>query len=81
MLQLTKIFHFEMAHAIYGYTGDCKNIHGHSYEIHVTVSAKEEKQGYIASPGFITISKKSKKLLPPKSLKYLTINWFYPVTF
>lgn len=28
MLTLTKIFHFEMAHAINGYPGSCKNIHG-----------------------------------------------------
>lgn len=41
MLQLTKIFHFEMAHAIDGYAGACKNIHGHTYELHVTVSAVE----------------------------------------
>jgi 6-pyruvoyltetrahydropterin/6-carboxytetrahydropterin synthase len=81
MLQLTKIFHFEMGHAIYGYTGICKNIHGHSYELHVTVSAEEEKQDYIASPGFIIDFKEIKKLLPPKSLNYLTINWYYPGTF
>ena len=29
-----------MAHAINGYAGACKNIHGHSYELHVTVSGK-----------------------------------------
>ena len=63
MLQLTKIFHFEMAHAIYGYTGVCKNIHGHSYELHVTVSTEEEKQDYIASPGFIIDFKEIKKIV------------------
>ncbi len=63
MLQLTKIFHFEMAHAIYGYTGACKNIHGHSYELHVTVSAGEEKQDYIPSPGFIIDFKEIKKIV------------------
>lgn len=26
-----------MAHALYGYDGPCKNIHGHSYELQVTV--------------------------------------------
>ena len=40
MLKLTKIFHFEMAHAIHGYAGACKHIHGHSYELHVTVTEK-----------------------------------------
>lgn len=53
MLSLTKIFHFEMAHAIHGYNGACKNIHGHSYELHVKVTAGNETNDYIASPGFI----------------------------
>ena len=39
MLLLTKIFDFETAHAIDGYNGMCKNIHGHSYELHVTVGS------------------------------------------
>jgi 6-pyruvoyltetrahydropterin/6-carboxytetrahydropterin synthase len=40
MIRLTKIFHFEMAHALYGYDGPCKNIHGHSYELEVTIAGK-----------------------------------------
>ena len=27
-----------MAHALYGYDGPCKNIHGHSYSLEVTVA-------------------------------------------
>lgn len=53
MIQLTKIFHFEMAHAIHGYQGACKNIHGHSYALHVSVSAVNDKEEYIPAPGFI----------------------------
>jgi len=37
MFYLTKIFHFEAAHALNGYDGICRNIHGHSYELRVTV--------------------------------------------
>lgn len=37
MFYLTKIFHFEAAHALVGYDGKCRNIHGHSYELQVTV--------------------------------------------
>ena len=37
MFYLTKIFHFEAAHALAGYDGKCRNIHGHSYELRVTV--------------------------------------------
>ena len=36
-IRLTKEFKFEMAHALYGYDGLCKNIHGHSYKLNVTV--------------------------------------------
>ncbi len=63
MLLLTKTFHFEMAHAIHGYQGACKNIHGHSYELHVTISANSQEEGYIAAPGFIIDFKELKQLV------------------
>ncbi len=37
-IRITKEFKFEMAHALPGYDGLCKNIHGHSYELLVTVA-------------------------------------------
>ena len=39
-IRITKEFKFEMAHALKGYDGPCKNIHGHSYELFVTVTGK-----------------------------------------
>ena len=36
-IRVTKSFSFETAHALYGYDGLCKNIHGHSYKLYVTV--------------------------------------------
>ncbi len=36
-IRVTKQFTFETAHALYGYDGKCKNIHGHSYKLDVTV--------------------------------------------
>ncbi|MDQ2179369.1 6-carboxytetrahydropterin synthase [Marinifilum sp. D714] len=36
-IRLTKEFRFEMAHALWNYDGLCKNIHGHSYILFVTV--------------------------------------------
>ena len=39
-IRITKEFKFEMAHALKGYDGPCKNIHGHSYELSVTISGK-----------------------------------------
>ena len=37
LIRITKEFKFEMAHALLGYDGPCKNIHGHSYVLEVTV--------------------------------------------
>jgi 6-pyruvoyltetrahydropterin/6-carboxytetrahydropterin synthase len=36
-IRVTKIFHFEMAHALWNYDGACRNIHGHSYVLYVTL--------------------------------------------
>jgi 6-pyruvoyltetrahydropterin/6-carboxytetrahydropterin synthase len=36
-IKLTKRFNFEAAHALYGYDGQCKNVHGHSYRLYVTI--------------------------------------------
>jgi len=38
MITITKIFHYEMAHALHRYDGACANIHGHSYRLEVTVT-------------------------------------------
>ena len=40
MMRLTKIFHFDMAHVLKGYDGPCRNLHGHSYELRVTVEGE-----------------------------------------
>ena len=36
-IRITKKFAFETGHALYGYDGKCKNVHGHSYKLSVTV--------------------------------------------
>ena len=36
-IRITKQFSFETGHALYGYDGKCKNVHGHSYRLEVTV--------------------------------------------
>lgn len=36
-LHITKRFTFEMAHALRGYDGPCRHIHGHSYALEVSV--------------------------------------------
>lgn len=39
-IRITKLFSFETGHALHGYDGKCKNIHGHSYQLSVTVIGK-----------------------------------------
>ena len=36
-IRITKQFDFETGHALYGYDGKCRNVHGHSYKLSVTV--------------------------------------------
>jgi 6-pyruvoyltetrahydropterin/6-carboxytetrahydropterin synthase len=39
-IRITKQFSFETGHALYGYDGKCRNVHGHSYKLAVTVIGK-----------------------------------------
>lgn len=50
MVRISKQFMFEMAHALPGHDGPCRNIHGHSYELTVTISG--EPISDITSPKF-----------------------------
>ena len=45
MIRISIAFKLEMAHALHGYDGLCKNIHGHSYRLWVSVRGeiKDEK--------------------------------------
>ena len=40
VIRLTKEFSFEAAHALDGYDGPCREIHGHSYRLFVTVKGR-----------------------------------------
>jgi 6-pyruvoyltetrahydropterin/6-carboxytetrahydropterin synthase len=61
MIRLTKVFRFETAHAIHGYNGQCKDIHGHSYVLHATVAGQANNDDYIPAPGFVFDFKDLKK--------------------
>lgn len=39
-IRITKQFRFEAAHALWGYDGACRNIHGHSYILYVTLKGQ-----------------------------------------
>lgn len=39
-MRLTRQFGFQMAHALSGYDGKCRNIHGHNYRLFVTIEGE-----------------------------------------
>ena len=43
-VRVTKQFDFEMAHALWNYDGACKNIHGHSYKLFISVKGTPNDQ-------------------------------------
>ena len=71
MISVTKIFRFEMGHAIDGYEGMCKYIHGHSYVLHVTVSTEPQQPEPIAAPGFVIDFKELKRIVQDKVISKL----------
>ncbi len=71
MISITKIFRFETAHAIHRYLGSCKNIHGHSYELHVTVSATQPTDGYVGGLGILFDFKELKEIIQSQVVKVL----------
>jgi 6-pyruvoyltetrahydropterin/6-carboxytetrahydropterin synthase len=38
IIKVTREFTFEMAHVLRNYDGPCRNVHGHSYRLFVTIS-------------------------------------------
>ena len=38
IIRVTREFTFEMAHVLWNYDGPCRNVHGHSYRLFVTIS-------------------------------------------
>jgi len=38
VIRVTREFTFEMAHVLFNYDGPCRNVHGHSYRLFVTIA-------------------------------------------
>lgn len=41
MYELTVKGHFDAAHSLYGYPGQCRNLHGHTWDVEVTVASEK----------------------------------------
>jgi 6-pyruvoyltetrahydropterin/6-carboxytetrahydropterin synthase len=51
--RVTKIFSFEAAHRLPNHSGKCKNLHGHSYKLEVTVIGEAKKQKNVSDEGMV----------------------------
>lgn len=52
-IRITKEFHFEMSHCLNNYDGACKNIHGHSYKLFVTLRGEPSRDKNSSSYGMV----------------------------
>ena len=52
-IRVTKRFHFEMAHTLYEYDGLCRNIHGHSYNLEVTLIGEPRNEPHHPKDGMV----------------------------
>jgi 6-pyruvoyltetrahydropterin/6-carboxytetrahydropterin synthase len=64
-LRITKVFNFEMAHALSGYDGPCRNVHGHSYVLTVTLKGKVSTQNNDPKLGMVMDFTDLKKIVKP----------------
>ncbi|MCX7747408.1 MAG: 6-carboxytetrahydropterin synthase QueD [Clostridia bacterium] len=46
-VSITKVFTFDCAHHLNDYEGKCKNIHGHTYKLEITVKGITDKNGLV----------------------------------
>lgn len=62
-VRVTKQFDFEMAHALWNYDGACKNIHGHSYKLFISVKGIPNNQEGDPKFGMVLDFKDLKKMV------------------
>ena len=62
-IRITKQFSFETGHALYGYDGKCRNVHGHSYKLSVTVIGNPNKDSSHVKYGMVIDFTDLKKLV------------------
>ena len=75
MITITKIFRFEASHQLPLHSGKCKNFHGHSYKLEVTIGSKQlDEKGMVMDFGDL------KKIVDQKIISKLDhqhLNNFY----
>jgi len=62
-IRITKQFYFETGHALHGYDGKCRNVHGHSYKLSVTVIGSPSTNTEDVKYGMVIDFKDLKKIV------------------
>ncbi len=62
-IRITKEFTFDMAHALLGYDGLCRNIHGHTYKLQVTLKGAISTDEYSPKQGMVLDFGELKKII------------------
>ncbi len=65
-IRITKAFDFEAAHALDGYMGKCKDIHGHSYHLEVTYIGAPKSDQNLTDCGMVVDFGDVKKIVKEK---------------
>jgi 6-pyruvoyltetrahydropterin/6-carboxytetrahydropterin synthase len=69
-IRVTREFRFEMAHSLWNYDGPCKNIHGHSYKLYVTVIGKPSEDSSDPKNGMVIDFSDLKKIIDENVIDY-----------
>lgn len=70
-IRVTKEFSFEMAHALWNYDGACKNIHGHSYRLFITIIGQPINDQENTKFGMVMDFKDLKSIVKPQVVDIL----------
>ena len=68
IIRVTKEFDFEAAHALDNYDGKCKDIHGHSYHLKVTISGSTKTDPSLSDCGMVIDFSEVKKVIKQEIL-------------
>ncbi|CAI8178548.1 MAG: 6-carboxytetrahydropterin synthase QueD [Crocinitomicaceae bacterium] len=67
-IRITKEFDFEAAHALDGYSGKCKDIHGHSYHLEMTFIGTPKSETGLSDCGMVVDFGDIKKIVKTQIL-------------
>lgn len=70
IIRITKAFNFEMAHALKDHDGACRNIHGHTYELFVTIIGEPRAEDGHPANGMIMDFKELKEIVNYNIVKH-----------